>query len=87
MNPDSTCYLYDEILRVKFAAYPNTEKKNCIHTTMIENMKVTLKMKNILKRKYAAQIEIFENIVLIHKTGKICVYMHHQTMSNIYEMK
>jgi hypothetical protein len=40
-------------------------------------------MINILKRKYAAQIEIFENVMLIHKTGKICIYMHHQTMYKI----
>jgi hypothetical protein len=28
MNPDSTCYLFDEMLQVKYAAYPNAEKKN-----------------------------------------------------------
>jgi hypothetical protein len=37
MNPDSSCYLYDEMLRVQYAAYPNMENKNCIHTMMIEN--------------------------------------------------
>jgi hypothetical protein len=40
-------------------------------------------MINILNRKYAVKIEIFENMMLIHKTGKICIYMHHQTMSKI----
>jgi hypothetical protein len=58
MNPNSTCYLYDEILRVKYAAYPNTEKKNCIHMTMIENLNIKLnniyKIIDILKGKYAA---------------------------------
>jgi hypothetical protein len=48
MNPDSTCYLCDEMLRVKYAAYPNTEKKNYIHTTMIEN--VNIKLKNIYNK-------------------------------------
>jgi hypothetical protein len=43
MNPDSTCYLYDEMSRVKYAAYPNTEKKNCMHTTVIENLNIKLK--------------------------------------------
>jgi HD superfamily phosphohydrolase YqeK len=43
MNPDSTCYFYDEILRVKYAAYPNVEKKNSVHTTMIESLNVKLK--------------------------------------------
>jgi hypothetical protein len=86
MNPYSTCYLYDEMLRVKYTAYPNMEKKNCIHMA-IENLNIKLKyiyiMINILKRKYAAWIDIFENIMLIHKTCKICTYMHHQTMSKI----
>jgi hypothetical protein len=40
-------------------------------------------MINILKIKYAASIDIFENIMLIHKTGKKCVYAYHQTMSKI----
>jgi hypothetical protein len=31
------------MLRVKYAAYPNMEKKNCIHTTMVENVNVNLK--------------------------------------------
>jgi hypothetical protein len=58
MNPDSACYLHDEMLRVKYAAYPNTEKKNCIHTTMIKNFNTKLKdiyiIMHISKRKYAA---------------------------------
>jgi hypothetical protein len=31
------------MLQVIYAAYPNTEKKNCIHTTMIENLNIKLK--------------------------------------------
>jgi hypothetical protein len=27
MNPDSTCYLYDEKLQDKYAAYLNTQRK------------------------------------------------------------
>jgi hypothetical protein len=46
---------------------------------MIENLNIKLIiiyiMINILKRKYVAQIEIFENIMLIHKKGKICIYI------------
>jgi hypothetical protein len=40
MKADSTCYLRDEVLRVKYAVYPNTENKNCIHVTIIENLNV-----------------------------------------------
>jgi hypothetical protein len=43
LNPDSICCLYDEMLRVLYAAYPNMEKKNCIHTTMTENLNIKLK--------------------------------------------
>jgi hypothetical protein len=43
MNPNASCYLYDEMLQVRYAAYPNTENKNCIHTTMIENLNAELK--------------------------------------------
>jgi hypothetical protein len=42
MNPDSTCCLYDEKFRVKCAAYPNTEKKNCVPTMMVENLNIKL---------------------------------------------
>jgi hypothetical protein len=40
MNPDSACYSYDEMLRVKYAAYSDMEKKNYIHTMMIENFNI-----------------------------------------------
>jgi hypothetical protein len=58
MNPEPTCYLYDEMLGVKNAAYPNTEKRNCMYMAMIQNLHIKLKiyeytMINILKRKYA----------------------------------
>jgi hypothetical protein len=45
MNPDSTCYLHDEMLRVKYAAYPKKERK-VVYITMIENLNTKLK-KNI----------------------------------------
>jgi hypothetical protein len=50
MNPDSICYLYEEILRVKYAAYPNPEKKNYILTTKIE--KLNKELKNMYADKY-----------------------------------
>jgi hypothetical protein len=54
MNPDSTCYLCEEMLRDKYAAYSNTEKKNCIQMTMIENLNINntkiYVVVNILKR-------------------------------------
>jgi hypothetical protein len=49
MNPDSACYLYDEMLRVKYAAYPNTKKK-IMHRTMIENLNT--KLKNVYNDKH-----------------------------------
>jgi hypothetical protein len=38
------------MLLVKYAAYPNTEKKNCINTAMIENMNI--KLKNTYNNKH-----------------------------------
>jgi hypothetical protein len=56
------------------------EKKNCVRTTMIENLNV--KLKNIyndkhFKKKMCSINRDFENTMLSHKRGKMCIYMQH----------
>jgi hypothetical protein len=73
MNPDSACYLDDDTLRVKYAAHPNPEKKKCIHTTMIDNLNIKLKlymMINILKRNMQYKWRCLKILCLCIKQAK-----------------
>jgi hypothetical protein len=54
--------------------------------TMIEILNI--KLKNMYNDKHfknkVCSIKIdLQNIMLIHKTGKICIYIHHKTTSKI----